>query len=72
MLERIGRDIDEVMKEEYEVEKSRECPIPKPSGLLGQFWGVKGSEKVEGMAVRVEKFDPTTRRIRTELGDGKG
>lgn len=72
MLERIGKDIDEVMKEEYEVEKGRECPVPKPGGLVGKMLGVKTGNSPEAMAVRVDRFDPMTRRIRTELGDGKG
>ena len=50
--------------------RSRECPVPKPTGLVGQILGVQKSE--ERPVVRIEKFDPRVRRIGGEQGDGKG
>lgn len=52
--------------------RARECPVPKPGGLVGQILGIHQSERVETPVVRVEKFDPRVRRIRTEQEDGKG
>ena len=54
------------------VSRERECPVPKPTGLVGQILGVKKMEAREGPVVRIEKFDPRVRRIGGAQGDGKG
>lgn len=49
----------------------RECPVPKPGGLVGQILGVKGGEGREEMkVVRVERFEGGRRR--RVKGDGEG
>jgi cytochrome c oxidase assembly factor 2 len=51
---------------EAEVGK-RECPVPKPSGLVGQLLGFEKKEGERLPAVKVEKF---VGRIRKDLGKG--
>jgi len=34
--------------------RKRECPVPKPSGLIGQVLGYDRTEKAERPVVRVE------------------
>lgn len=48
-------------------EKSRECPVPKPGGLVGQFLGFKGEQSGRAPAVRVEA---EKERIRRGENDG--
>jgi cytochrome c oxidase assembly factor 2 len=38
------------------IESERECPVPKPSGLIGQILGFKAQEKELNPKVRVEKY----------------
>jgi len=42
----------------------RECPIPKPSGLVGQILGFKAKEGEPLPPVRVEKYTGSIRRTR--------
>ncbi|KAK3061924.1 hypothetical protein LTS18_005172 [Coniosporium uncinatum] len=40
--------------------RKRECPVPKPSGLIGQVLGFDQAEKVERPVVRVEALPRKT------------
>lgn len=42
--------------DETKKHSARECPIPKPSGLVGQILGFKAQEGESVPSVRVEKF----------------
>jgi cytochrome c oxidase assembly factor 2 len=55
-----------------ETGKIRECPVPKPGGLVGQILGVRQEEARERPVVKVEKFNLNSRRIAREQEDGKG
>jgi hypothetical protein len=53
--------------------RRRECPVPKPGGLVGQILGVgrgDGGGVVKPVVVRVERLGD--RRIGGLEGDGKG
>lgn len=54
--------------------RSRECPVPKPGGLVGQMLGLKaqGEAETERPTVRIETIEKRERRIGGEVGDGKG
>lgn len=47
--------------------RKRECPVPKPSGLVGQLLGFEKREGEPLPAVKVEKF---MGRIRKDQGKG--
>lgn len=50
----------DLREEERRVPRGRECPVPKPGGLVGQILGIKKEERGEmPMIVRVE---PVRRR----------
>jgi cytochrome c oxidase assembly factor 2 len=53
---------EEQPSEEFTMEMRRECPVPKPGGLVGQ---VLGFEKKEGRLpdVRIEKASDRRRRV---------
>jgi cytochrome c oxidase assembly factor 2 len=48
---------------------ARECPVPKPSGLIGQVLGFRATEKREYPLVRVEKYLGPSRTSSTESKD---
>jgi cytochrome c oxidase assembly factor 2 len=52
--------------------RRRECPVPKPGGLVGEILGLRKVERAERPVVRVERLDARSRRIVGEEGEGKG
>jgi cytochrome c oxidase assembly factor 2 len=57
---------------QLEVESGRECPIPKPSGLVGQILGFKaqeGESNGQTPTVKVEKYTSAIRRSSTQSKD---
>lgn len=56
------------------VRNARECPVPKPGGLVGQILGVRKLEREDHKpVVRVERFEARGRRIGgMKEGDGEG
>lgn len=44
MNEERGRDSE---RDRQDLRKRRECPLPKPGGLIGHVLGVKGSSEQE-------------------------
>ncbi|KAF2493816.1 hypothetical protein BU16DRAFT_582861 [Lophium mytilinum] len=50
----------DVLGEERRVPRGRECPVPKPGGLVGQILGLKKDER--GEMPMVIKVEPVRRR----------
>lgn len=48
--------------------RRRECPVPKPGGLVGQILGLRKDE--DGSTPPVVKVEPIQRRGRDEKSDG--
>ncbi|KIW01876.1 uncharacterized protein PV09_06724 [Verruconis gallopava] len=64
---------DDTLLSDSQITRRRECPVPKPGGLVGQVLGLtKGDDSPEKPVVRIEKFEPRIRRIAGQEGDGKG
>ena len=54
------------------IKQKRQCPVPKPGGLIGQLLGMGMGEEAERPVVRVQKLEMTGRRIASGEGDGDG
>ena len=54
------------------IKQKRQCPVPKPGGLIGQLLGMGKGEEAERPLVRVQKLEMTGRRIASGEGDGDG
>jgi len=50
----------EALAEERRVSRGRECPVPKPGGLVGQILGFKKDDG--GEVPRVIRVEPVRRR----------
>lgn len=56
-------DSDETLRR-----RERECPVPKPAGLLGRILGFKDEDRPERLPVVVGNPKPLQRRNTTEGG----
>jgi cytochrome c oxidase assembly factor 2 len=52
--------------------RGRECPIPKPGGLIGTVLGFEKGEKAERPIVRIAPLVERRSRPRTEGEGGQG
>jgi len=55
-----------MVTEDGKKEDERECPVPKPSGLIGQILGFREQEGGKIPAVRVEKFSSRVEKAQDE------
>ena len=58
-----------MVTEDGKKEDGRECPVPKPSGLIGQVLGFKEREGGKIAAVRVEKLSSGIKSLREKTRD---
>ncbi|QDS73161.1 hypothetical protein FKW77_002100 [Venturia effusa] len=66
---RISRDVEG--NNGFEIAKARECPVPKPGGLIGTVLGFQ-KEKTERPVIRIVPLAEKRSRPKTEGEAGEG
>ncbi len=61
-----GKEEDLVEEEILMTRKARECPVPKPSGLIGEVLGFKKTDQGHTPSIRVETVGSRSRPSRED------